>query len=606
MASTDVSLKDTALTYAARGWHVFPLHSVKDGACTCGNPDCAHPGKHPRTEQGLKDATTDPEQIRKWWSKHPDSNIGIRTGTISRFFVLDVDGPQGQGALEALTEKHSVLPETPQVLTGKGFHYYFRCPGDGRVVPCSAGKVGPGIDIRAEGGYVIAPPSIHHSGRRYEWELSTHIDDTPLVDAPQWLLDLVLQPATSTSQHKKPEKADLSLVLRGVDEGQRDDMINRYAWRLLGKGIAADEIKVLVGEAARNCDPPFDEAEALKKVDRAVAKYSHAGESEHLTDMGNARRLAALHGEHIRYCKALDWLVYDGTRWGMDDCSSLQGFAKQAVRSIYAEAARQDDEDRRKALAEHARKCESASRIQAMIQLLPSEPGISVAHDVFDRDPMLLNMANGTIDLRSGTLRTHSSEDFITKLSPVPYDPTATCPRWDHFVLEIMDGQEDLASFLQRAAGYTLTGDTKEQVWFFAWGKGANGKGTFLDTLSFVLGDYACNTPPETFLETSGGAIRNDLARLRGARLVTASEPPAKRFDPSILKTFTGEDPITARYLHREFFEFRPPGKLFFSANHRPAVRDTSLGFWRRVILVPFTRSWVPRFCVRDHKSDFG
>ncbi len=122
-------------------------------------------------------------------------------------------------------------------------------------------------------------------------------------------------------------------------------------------------------------------------------------------------------------------------------------------------------------------------------------------------------------------------------------------------------------------------------------GERRNGIGTFLDVISYVLGDYAINTPPETFLETPGSAVRNDLARLRGARLITASEPESKKkFDPGVLKTFTGQDPITCRFLHKEFFEFQPEGKLIFSANQRPAVRDTSHGFWRRVILVPFTR----------------
>lgn len=590
--SDQISMKDAALDYATGGWHVFPLHFAKDGHCSCGKSSCARPGKHPRWHKvdlpkGLVNATTDSAQIETWWDRWPDSNIGLRTGLESGVFVLDVDGPEGEDSLSDLIAKCGPLPESVEALTGRGRHIYFKHPGG--AIPSRNGVIATALDIKGDGGYVILPPSVHYSGRSYQWELSSHPDDVPVAEPPQWLLDLA-RSGTGKLQHHPPEKKDVALILNGVPEGQRDDRINRYVWHLLGKGISIDEIRVLVVEAARNCVPPFPEGEALKKVDRAVAKFSHAGEADHLTDMGNARRLAALHGDHVRYCKALDWLVYDGSRWVIDDCSLLQGFAKEAVRSIYMEAARQDDEDRRKALAEHARKCESAARIQAMVQLLPSEPGISVGHEIFDRDPMLLNVANGTVDLTSGALRTHSQADFITKLAPVSYDPAATCPRWDRFICEIMDGNEDLAAFLQRAAGYTLTGETKEQVWFFCWGKGANGKGTFIDTLSAVLGDYAINTPPETFLETSGGAIRNDLARLRAARLVTASEPPAKRFDPSILKTFTGQDPITARFLHREFFEFRPPGKLFFSANLRPAVRDTSLGFWRRVILVPFTR----------------
>ena len=223
-----------------------------------------------------------------------------------------------------------------------------------------------------------------------------------------------------------------------------------------------------------------------------------------------------------------------------------------------------------------------------MIALLPSEPGISVPHDTFDRDPLLLNCLNGTIDLQTGELRPHNRADYITKICPVEYDPQAKCPRWELFVLEVMNSDAEMVAFIQRGVGYAVTGLTKEQIWFFLYGRGANGKGTFLDAIANVLGDHVVTAPPETFLE-SQAHIRNDLARLKGARLVIAQEPDGRgRFDPAVLKMFTGEDTITARFLHREFFEFQPEGKLFFCANNKPVVRDTSHGFWRRVRLVPF------------------
>jgi putative DNA primase/helicase len=343
----------------------------------------------------------------------------------------------------------------------------------------------------------------------------------------------------------------------------------------------SDEAKRLLLEIAE-ATPLYDHKD--------VSLLPEKAESINLTDMGNARRMARLFGDRVRYCKQFDWLIYDGKRWVVDHSYQVQGFAKATVRHMYEEAARIPDEDSRKALAAFAMKCESASRIAAMIQLLPSEPQVSIGYDVFDQDRMSLNLANGTLDLRTGQLRPHSKDDFITKLAPVNYDSKATCERWERFVSEIMGGDSEMVGFLQRLLGYSLTGETKEQVWVFLWGKGENGKGTLLEAISHVLGDYAANTPPETFLESSGNAIRNDLARLRGARLITASEPPNRKFDPAVLKTFTGQDPITARFLHREFFEFQPEGKLFFSANHRPAVRDTSHGFWRRVLLIPLTQ----------------
>jgi putative DNA primase/helicase len=315
--------------------------------------------------------------------------------------------------------------------------------------------------------------------------------------------------------------------------------------------------------------------------------------NENCTDMGNARRLAARFGDRVRYCKQLGWMIFDGKRWVPDDCAQVQAFAKDVVRDIYHEAAQASDEDTRKRLARWALSCETAHRIQAMIQLFPSEPGISVTHDRFDQGKMLLNLPNGTLNLESGNVRTHNKTDLLTKLAPVRFDPKAECPRWERFVSEIMDSDAELTTFLQRLLGYGITGETREQVWAFLWGKGANGKSTLLETLSYVLGDYAMNTPAETFLENKPGSIRNDLARLRGARIVTASEPRVGRFDHAIINSFTGEDQLSVRFLHKEHFDFQPEALLCFAANHRPNVKDTSLAFWRRLLLLPFVRQFT-------------
>ena len=311
-----------------------------------------------------------------------------------------------------------------------------------------------------------------------------------------------------------------------------------------------------------------------------------------LTDLGNTQRLAKNYGDRIRFCKTLGSLVYDGKRWRLDDLAQVQWFAKETVRDMYAEVHRTADDDHRKALAGWAFKCESASRIENMIKLLPSEPGISVTFEVFDTQSMLLNCENGTLDLRTGNLQPHSPDDLITKLAPITYDPGAECPRWTQFLSEIMDGDDELVNFLQRLLGYSLTGEVKEQTWTLFWGKGANGKSTLFEAIAHVMGDYAINTQPETFMEVSGDKIRNDLARLRGARFITASELPHKKLNDEALKAFTGEGRVSARFLRREGFDFIPDGKLFFSANHRPVIRDTSDAFWRRVLLVPFVRQF--------------
>jgi putative DNA primase/helicase len=574
-AHTPEGLLAAALDYARRGIPVFPLQPRKKKPL-------------PRSH-GFKDASQDETTIRRWWGAEPESNIGIPTGEASGWLVLDVDGPEGQESLGRLQEKYGPLPETlTQRTGGGGYQYVFRYP-DGEKISNSASKIAPKIDVRGEGGYVAAPPSIHPSGRAYEW-----LNDDEPAEAQIWLIELA-RAEIQKSEGGPKEKRDLGLVLNGVPKGQRDDLINRYVWSRLTKGNTADEVKTLVAEAAQNCDPPFSIQEALKKVDRAVTKF-HARENEDVnkTDMGNAHRLARQYGDQIRHCAQFGWMVYDGTRWVPDELSTVQAFAKKTVKRIYEDACRIVDDDARKELIRHAMKSESASRIQAMILLLPSEPGISVQHTLFDRDTMLLNMLNGTVDLRTGDLLPHAADNYITKIAPVEYKPDAKCPRWKRFVSEIMNGDEDLVSYLHRLSGYCLTGATEEQAWFFFFGKGSNGKSTFLDTLMHVFGEYGAVTPPETFLEQPGGTIRNDLARLRGIRFVAANEPSSNRkFDAEVIKAFTGEEQISCRFLHRELFQYSPEGKLIFAANHRPAVRDITDAFWRRIHLVPFTRQFT-------------
>jgi hypothetical protein len=176
-----------ALAYAARGWRIFACHSVQDGSCTCGKPDCAHPGKHPLTRHGFKDATTDPQQIVRWWTDHPDANIAIATGAVSGVIVVDEDPRHGGDlTLADLEAQHGKLPETAVSFTGGvGAHYFFRYLGE--PIRSGTGVLGPGLDIKSDGGYIIAPPSRHASGRDYEWEVSSHPDEVPIAALPAWI-----------------------------------------------------------------------------------------------------------------------------------------------------------------------------------------------------------------------------------------------------------------------------------------------------------------------------------------------------------------------------------------------------------------------------------
>jgi P4 family phage/plasmid primase-like protien len=317
----------------------------------------------------------------------------------------------------------------------------------------------------------------------------------------------------------------------------------------------------------------------------------------HMTDLGNARRLVRLHGHDLHYIHAWGaWLIWDGTRWVKDETGEIHRRARATVASIYSEAAAETDTAARKKLAEWAIGSESRARLDNMVTLAQSEPSIPIRHDALDADPFLLNCRNGTLDLRSGALRPHQRDDLLTKQAAVDYDPAAPCPRWRAFLDRAMGGNRDLMSFLQRAVGYSLTADVSEECLFFSHGKGKNGKTTFTETIMNLLADYAQKAPTEMLmLKQHGGGIPNDVARLPGARFVAAAETEeGRRLAESIVKDLTGGDTLAARFMRQEFFEFAPTHKFWIYGNHKPLIRGTDEGIWRRIRLIPFTVTIPP------------
>ena len=322
------------------------------------------------------------------------------------------------------------------------------------------------------------------------------------------------------------------------------------------------------------------------------AKQEPGGRYFARTDFGNAERLAYHAGQDLRYCHDwARWLVWTGQRWEIDRAGLVKRRAKEAVRRIYAEAANLVDEEARKELAKWAMRSEAKPRVDAMIDLAQSERGIPALSDELDSNAWLLNCGNGTLDLRTGELRPHRRADLCTKITAVSYDPDARCPTWLAFLTTIMAGNQDLIGFLQRAIGYSLTGDVSEQVLFFAYGTGANGKSTFAETMTAVMGDYAQKAPRGMLTMRPNGAegIPNDIARLPGARFVVSNEvDEGRRLAEAQVKDLTGGDTLTARFMRGEFFEFKPSHKLWVYGNHKPVIRGTDEGIWRRIRLIPF------------------
>jgi putative DNA primase/helicase len=308
------------------------------------------------------------------------------------------------------------------------------------------------------------------------------------------------------------------------------------------------------------------------------------------TDFGNAERFAAQHSENVRFCHTWGkWLIWRGKHWEIDETNQVFQLAKKTVRRMYAEASKIENEEDRKGASKHARASESSGRIQAMLALAQSEQSIAVTANTLDQNRWLFNVLNGTIDLKTGKLCPHRREDLITKIAPVVCDPPPAYPQWDAFLKKIMAGSPGLISYLQKFTGYCLTGDTREKCLPVAYGVGDNGKTVFTATIGGMLGDYAQETPVETLMIKRNESIPNDVARLKGARLVTASEGErGQRLAESLIKRLTGGDKITARFLHQEWFEFIPEFKILLSTNHKPIIRGGGAAIWNRIHLVPF------------------
>jgi P4 family phage/plasmid primase-like protien len=311
-----------------------------------------------------------------------------------------------------------------------------------------------------------------------------------------------------------------------------------------------------------------------------------------LTDMGNAERLVHLHGADLRYCHPWGkWLTYDGRRWQLDNTAAVVRRMKHAVRRIYLEAAHTEDDDERAAIARWAKTSETRSRGESAIWLARAEDGVPILPDDLDPDPWALNVANGTVDLRTGELRPHRRRDLISRLCPVAFDKAARSPLWESTLDTIFAGNDRLIRFWQRLCGYALTGTTAEQILPILHGLGSNGKSTILNTLLSLLSpDYAMKAPPALLMVRRNEAHPTELADLYRKRLVVAIESgEGARLNETLIKELTGSDRIRARRMREDFWEFDPTHKIMLSTNHAPQVRGTDHAIWRRLKLVPFT-----------------
>ncbi|WP_193771380.1 phage/plasmid primase, P4 family [Candidatus Magnetaquicoccus inordinatus] len=309
------------------------------------------------------------------------------------------------------------------------------------------------------------------------------------------------------------------------------------------------------------------------------------------SDLGNARMVVQQHGEDLRYVRQWNrWYVWNGSHWQQDETEEVVRRCKGSILSLLQRVDESVYATEKNARFRFALRSQSRAAIENAICLARNEPQVILRPEELDSDPWLLNCSNGTLSLRDGQLRAHRREDLLSRSLPVVYDAQAEAPLWEKFIDRIMGHDPERVEFLRKAVGYTLSGDTSEQCFFYCFGVGQNGKSTFLEVIFELLGRYARRLPADSLmLRTQGGAISNDIAGLVGARLVASSEvEEGARLHEAKLKEMTGGDTLTARFLHQEYFEFRPVFKLWMLGNYKPVIRGTDQGIWRRIHLIPF------------------
>jgi putative DNA primase/helicase len=333
--------------------------------------------------------------------------------------------------------------------------------------------------------------------------------------------------------------------------------------------------------------PDYDDGfEQLVQEQEATNKKK----SFSLDDIGNAERLNAKFGEDIRYCFPYKgWLIWDEICWKHDAKGRIFEMARQTARSIIDEAWAAEDSKRNDILKHVKKSCQSYA-LKAMIEQARSLPKIPVVPAEFDRNNWILAAHNGTIDLRTGQMRPHDRNDLITKITPIVYDPKGKAPIWEAFLDKIFDGNQELINFIQRAVGYSLTGDTSEQCFFMCRGTGSNGKSTLFNVLADILGDYSRTANMELFSESRNNQnSANEVAVLQGSRLVTTVETnDGIRLNEAMVKKLTGSDIITAKKLYADTFEYKPVFKIWIAVNHLPIIKGTDIGIWRRIRIIPF------------------
>ena len=570
------------------------------------------------------------QQALEWASK---GNVGLRCGRISKVVVIDADPGANIAPLN--------LPDTVTALTGRpgARHLYFAHDGE---LGNSAGKLGPHIDVKADGGQVVFPGSVHpETGAVYVWADGHAPGQIALSSLPDHVLELLRRPdppkppgppskvKPGRTREERYAAQALRLELNAIHtaaQGSRNDALNRAAFSLgnlvAGGCLQRQEVEDALHQAglAVGLEPTEVDATIRSGIESGLVHPRQPGTAPQvqassrtaaeekppslpkgmfsLDLSGNADRFCHLFGQDVHWCDQHGrWYVWNGKCWKADALRDVRRMAEQTIRSLVAEC--DGDEDASK----WATKCGRDHKpSREMLEVVKHRRAVLV--DALDRHPWLLGVDNGIVDLHTGSLLPHGRKYLITSLSPARYEPEARCPRWEQFLSEIMDGSSDMIASLQRLAGYFLTGDISVQILPIFFGPGSNGKNVFLDTLVGIMGPYAEEAPDGLLTIRQGDEHPTEIADLHGKRLVVASETEeGRKMRIGLVKKITGNRYLKGRFMRQDYFQFERTHKTVLVTNNRPIVTESSNAIWRRLRLIPFAVT-IPEARQDKHLTD--
>lgn len=580
---------EVAWRYIKRGWPVLPIHGVDSaGRCNCGDPNCRSPGKHPSISGGLNSATTDFDEVQRFLKS--GSNLAVRTGDVSGLVVVDVD--KKSGGFESLADLQNRYGELPATITartgGGGLHFYFKHPGGG-TIKNSAGKVAPGIDVRGDGGYVLVDPSMHLSGRRYEWLEGHGPSEIEPAVPPEWLLKRI---QGAVSVHEKGSGLAHGAT---VEEGSRNDHLACVAGKLRRSGLEESEIEPALQEYNRNrCDPPLD-PEEVEAIARSIGRYTNDTLDPKAPDAIAGRLL----DERFKHPDRHTLLYTDGSflRWKLTHWQKLRDYELRSEVYSFLRTKKRFTKERGEMPFDPTSTIVSnvIDAMQARVAVpTPARYPMVMGRDVQSQDLNIVACKNGLLVLPEREIWPHSPSFLNLNCLPFEYAPGAPVPRrWLSFLDQIFDGDAQSIESLQQVFGCAISSDRSFQKLILLVGPPRSGKGTSMDVLTELVGAENVASPSLSDLESRFGLaplIDKQLAIVPDARLDDRAKQTAI---VEKLLSISGQDKVTADRKYKEPWTGRLSALFVVATNQVPSLGDPSGALASRIVSIRTINSFL-------------